>query len=348
MKKYIALLICLSLVMLSSCSVFCEHEWEEANCYNPKVCKKCEKVEGRHIEHKWSERTCSDSQHCTLCGAIKAPPLEHEWTPATCMSPEICSECSTIRGALTNHSWKEANCESPEKCEICGLTRGEISDHIYTTAVIKAASSYSKGSSRYDCTICGHSETKETALPSLSANEIYEYALERVCEIVVGNGYGYSQGSGFLISADGLIVTNHHVIDYGGTITVTFNDKEYTNVEVLDSDKDIDLAVLKIHGQGLPYFNVAKSGYREGDTIYAFGSPIGFTSTLSQGIISSADREVDGRLCVQHDASITHGNSGSPLINEFGEVIGVNTFTYEDSQNLNFAVAISELDNLYF
>ena len=88
--------------------------------------------------------------------------------------------------------------------------------------------------------------------------------------------------------------------------------------------------------------------YREGDTIYAFGSPIGFTSTLSQGIISSADREVDGRLCVQHDASITHGNSGSPLINEFGEVIGVNTFTYEDSQNLNFAVAISELDNLYF
>lgn len=85
-----------------------------------------------------------------------------------------------------------------------------------------------------------------------------------------------------------------------------------------------------------------------GTTVYAIGSSRGMTNTYSQGIITYADRIIDGVSYVQHDASITHGNSGGPLINAYGEVIGINTWGISDSQNLNFAVFVDELDNLVY
>jgi serine protease Do len=113
-------------------------------------------------------------------------------------------------------------------------------------------------------------------------------------------------------------------------------------------DETIDLAVVKVNATGLSAATICKKPVSVGATIYAIGSSRGMTNTYSQGIITYADRIVDGVSYVQHDASITHGNSGGPLINVYGEVIGINTWGISDSQNLNFAVFSAELDNLIY
>ena len=108
------------------------------------------------------------------------------------------------------------------------------------------------------------------------------------------------------------------------------------------------MAILKINATDLDYANVCKKTVQTGEAVYAIGSSRGLTNTYSQGIITQANRVVDGVVHIQHDASITNGNSGGPLLNVYGEVIGINTWGITDSQNLNFAVFTSELDNLVY
>ena len=130
--------------------------------------------------------------------------------------------------------------------------------------------------------------------------------------------------------------------------TVTLGDKTYDIEEVLAYDKDIDVAVVKISARNLVPVTICKEDHRVGETVYAFGNSQGLTSTFSDGMVTYSNREVDGVAHVQHDAPISSGNSGGPLINIYGEVIGINTWTYKDSQNLNFAIHMSELDNLNY
>ena len=117
---------------------------------------------------------------------------------------------------------------------------------------------------------------------------------------------------------------------------------------MLAYDANIDLAVCKINATGLDFATICKKPVNVGETVYAIGSSRGMTNTYSQGIITYANRVVDNVSHIQHDASITNGNSGGPLINIYGEVIGINTWGISNSQNLNFAVFTKELDNLSY
>ncbi len=225
--------------------------------------------------------------------------------------------------------------------------------HQYNGGEIDPSATCSQnGVKKFTCTIpnCGHSYTEEYALPNYTANELYQQSLKYVGEIVTYNKSGsrLALGTGFVLSSDGKIVTNYHVIENAYSAEITIDGTTYDILSVLAYDADIDLAVLKINASGLTAATVCKKPVAVGSTVYAIGSSRGMTNTYSQGIVTYFDRVVDGVSHVQHDASITNGNSGGPLINAYGEVIGINTWGYRESQNLNFAVFGGELDNLSY
>lgn len=135
-------------------------------------------------------------------------------------------------------------------------------------------------------------------------------------------------GTGFIISSDGYICTNHHVIADMDSVTVTVNDKEY-KAKIIGSDKVIDIALLKIDGTGKfkPVHFGNSDDLKVGDIVVAIGNPFGLDRTFTSGIISATARtaiDANGNSHIQTDASINQGNSGGPLINIDGEVVGVN------------------------
>lgn len=186
--------------------------------------------------------------------------------------------------------------------------------------------------------------------PIYSATEIHNQSVKYVGEIITydKSGNECSLGTGFVYSSDGKIITNYHVIEGAYSASIEINGKTYSIKSVLAYDAYIDLAVLKIDAIGLDTAVISKREVQVGDAIYAIGSSRGMTNTFSQGIVTYSNRIIDDVTYVQHDASITHGNSGGPLINAYGEVIGINTWGISDSQNLNFAVCVSELGNLVY
>ncbi len=146
-------------------------------------------------------------------------------------------------------------------------------------------------------------------------------------------------GSGVIISADGTVLTNHHVIDGAEKITVQMNDNKTYEAKVIGSDPPSDLAVLKIEGANLPFLNLGNSdNVRIGDIVLAIGNPLGIGQTVTAGIISAKGRRTglsDGSFedFLQTDAPINRGNSGGALVNLNGELIGINSQILSDSGN---------------
>jgi serine protease Do len=156
------------------------------------------------------------------------------------------------------------------------------------------------------------------------------------------------QGSGFIVAADGIVLTNAHVVDGATEVTVKLTDRREFRAKVLGTDPSTDIAVLRIDAKNLPAVNLgdpAKS--RVGDWVVAIGSPYGFENSVSAGIISAKGRSLPGDAAVpfiQTDVAVNPGNSGGPLFNLAGEVIGINSQIYSRSggyQGLSFAIPIN-------
>ena len=183
----------------------------------------------------------------------------------------------------------------------------------------------------------------------LTSEEIYAQISPAVVEVTViePGGDFYHIGSGFFIDDQGTMVTNYHVID--GTITgeVTTKDgSSYDIVAVKDYDEGLDLAILEVDITGNPFLRISDEDVVTGETVYAMGSSQGLTGTFSDGIVSTASRDMEGVHCIQITAPISQGNSGGPLVNIYGEVVGINSMSLVDGQNLNFAIDVDELDKL--
>ncbi|MEO8278267.1 MAG: Do family serine endopeptidase [Ideonella sp.] len=155
------------------------------------------------------------------------------------------------------------------------------------------------------------------------------------------------EGSGFIVRADGLILTNAHVVSGADEVTVKLTDRREFRAKVLGSDKMTDIAVLKIAATDLPVATLAPpQGPRVGDWVMAIGSPFGFENSVTAGVISATRRALPGDSFVpflQTDVAINPGNSGGPLINMRGEVIGINSQIYSGTggyQGLSFAIPI--------
>lgn len=157
----------------------------------------------------------------------------------------------------------------------------------------------------------------------------------------------HSLGSGFLISADGYILTNAHVIDAADKITVRLTDKREYKAKVIGADKRTDVALIKIDATGLPKVNPGDpAGLKVGEWVLAIGSPFGFDSSVTAGIVSGKGRSLQQENFVpfiQTDVAINPGNSGGPLFNMKGEVVGINSQIYSRSggyMGLSFAIPI--------
>jgi serine protease Do len=160
-----------------------------------------------------------------------------------------------------------------------------------------------------------------------------------------------SIGSGFVIHPDGYIVTNAHVVARSTDRTVTFADGREYDAAVVASDREHDVAVLKIDAPGplrpLPLGHSAD--LMIGETVIAIGNPLGYQNTVTAGVVSAVDRDLVFskehvmRGLIQTDASINPGNSGGPLLNVLGELIGINTAVRGDAQNIGFAIPVDRL-----
>src|SRR5216683_3329852 len=153
-------------------------------------------------------------------------------------------------------------------------------------------------------------------------------------------------GSGFIIDADGSILTNNHVVDRAERITVKLSDGRTLRARLIGADPDTDIALIKVDGQsGLPVAPLGDSStLRMGEWVCAIGNPLGYEHTVTVGVVSYVGRKLfDASLdnYIQTDAAINFGNSGGPLINSRGEVIGINAAVSSRASNIGFAVPIN-------
>ena len=166
-----------------------------------------------------------------------------------------------------------------------------------------------------------------------------------------------SSGSGFIITEDGYVVTNYHVVSGASSVEVTLYNGDTYDATVIGGDSDYDVAVLKIEATGLQPVTLGESAdVNVGDTVLAIGNPLGeLTFSMSQGIVSSCDRaiNVDGTPfnMIQVDCSINPGNSGGPLVNLYGEVVGIvsakySTYSSTTVEGLGFAIPISDVRSI--
>jgi S1-C subfamily serine protease len=188
-------------------------------------------------------------------------------------------------------------------------------------------------------------------------SEIIINAVEKVKSAVVkidryntirGKLQSTGSGSGFLFSSDGYLFTNNHVVNKAEQMKVTLFDTSIHIAELIGEDPDSDLAVLKIFADGFsPVILGDSSQVKIGQLVFAIGNPYGFQHSVTHGVVSALGRTLrsqSGRLIenvIQTDASLNPGNSGGPLINASGEVIGVNTAAIAGAQGLCFTISIN-------
>ncbi len=149
-----------------------------------------------------------------------------------------------------------------------------------------------------------------------------------------GRGYSTGQGSGFFISADGLAVTNNHVVDKATTVQVATDDGKIYNAKVIGVDPRTDLALIKVDGGNFPFVKFSDKAPRIGDWVIAVGNPFGLGGTVTAGIVSARGRDIGSGPYddyIQIDAPVNKGNSGGPTFDTNGNVIGVNTAIFSPS-----------------
>jgi serine protease Do len=162
-----------------------------------------------------------------------------------------------------------------------------------------------------------------------------------------------SLGSGFIISADGYVLTNAHVVEAADEITVKLTDKRELKAKVIGSDRRTDIALLKIDANGLPFVRFGNpERLRVGEWVVAIGSPFGFENTVTAGIVSAKGRSLPQENFVpfiQTDVAVNPGNSGGPLFNLRGEVVGINSAIYSRTggfMGLSFAIPIDVANDI--
>ena len=189
--------------------------------------------------------------------------------------------------------------------------------------------------------------------PSLSLAPLVEKMSPVVVYLEV-NGTNYfgqdtqmGQGSGFIISKDGYVLTNHHVVKGSSSVKVRLSSGKTYNGEVIGIDDSLDVAVVKIKAKNLPYAKLgASEDMRVGDWVVAIGNPFGLSHSVTSGIISAKNRALGSGPYddyLQTDASINPGNSGGPLFNLKGEVVGINTAIDARAQGIGFSVPIDSV-----
>ncbi len=338
----------------------------EATCTEAQICTVCnEELAGALGHQAGAGATCTTAQICTVCHEELAGALGHQaGAEATCTTAQICMICNGELVRAFGHQEVIDSAVNPG-CESAGLTEGVHCERCLAVLVvqteipplghrydggeiIKEATCMQPGVKKFTCNIlsCGHSYTEPYALSTYTATEIFDAAVKYAGKITAyaPNGMERSFGTGFVLSSDGKIVTNYRVIEGAYSADITINNIKYPIVSVLAYDEERDLAVLKIDAANLISATICKKTVSIGEAVYAVGFSKGMSITYSQGEVVDGKRTVNGISYVQHDAALKKGYSGGPLINAYGEVIGIHVQRIDNAQNLDFSVLIDALD----
>lgn len=132
-KNIVFLLYILVACLLVGCG--CSHDWAEASCTTPKICRLCEKVSGEPLGHQWQDATCTEVKSCAVCALTEGEPLGHDWAEPTCETPQSCKRCALTQGEAPSHQWSRANCQQAKYCAVCQQTIGELGPHLDITAI---------------------------------------------------------------------------------------------------------------------------------------------------------------------------------------------------------------------
>ncbi len=194
--------------------------------------------------------------------------------------------------------------------------------------------------------------TKSEKTEILSPNEIYEEAKKFTCEIRTfdKNGIALTVGTGFFVSSDGIIVTDFHVIDTAeSAVAVMYDGRKFSITSVLGYDSRKDIALLSSDAENV-HFASFSDDVKVGDDIFVLGSPKGYTGTFSKGNVSAEDRVIteldNGVKYIQITAPVSTGNSGGPVLDNRGNVIGIVAMSHNEAQNLNFAIPVGEIGKI--
>lgn len=188
-------------------------------------------------------------------------------------------------------------------------------------------------------------QVAETISPSLVTIQSKQEVVSRGRNGFRPRGFNLGLGSGLIISSDGYIVTNAHVIEQAAEIAVSLSDGQTVNAEIVGTDEKTDIAVIRIKKEGLQASKLGDSDkVRVGEFVIAAGNPFGLSASITSGIVSAKGRGnvgiTDYEDFIQTDASINQGNSGGPLVNLDGEVIGINTAMLGRNGNIGIGFAI--------
>jgi len=189
---------------------------------------------------------------------------------------------------------------------------------------------------------------KEINYLKASAGEDFSGIIEDVVKSVVTIKTDISQGTGFIVDEEGYIVTNYHVMENAKSAGIFTYDGETHQVKLIGYNLDLDIALLKISGN----FNALELADSEdiqlGEKVIAIGNPLGLQFSVSEGIISNINQEGPSRIkaYIQTDAALNPGNSGGPLINKQGKVVGINNFKISGSEGIGFALESNYIKNI--
>ncbi|MGE5380215.1 MAG: S1C family serine protease [Methylocystaceae bacterium] len=163
--------------------------------------------------------------------------------------------------------------------------------------------------------------------------------------ILSGQDAGSAIGAGFIISPEGYALTNAHVVSDKKEVTVKLADGSMVRAAVKASNKAKDLALLKLSATNLPTLRLGSGKVEQAEAVMAIGAPYGLDFTVTKGIVSTVNRDLDGRQVIQTDAPLNPGNSGGPLINQFGEVVGINSAIIYASTGIGFAIPVKTINS---
>ena len=324
----------------------------------------------------------TEGSHCSACGTVITAQSEtaitahsfSEWetvTESTCtafgLEKRAC-ECGYVeyaaKSALSHNVVTDAavaaTCTTGGKtegshCDRCGVVivaqtlvaaTGHACDEI---TILEEAVCNLPGVKRISCsnTDCSYYYDESYSIPELDSSEIFANAMQYTGLLQAFDRWGnlYDEGIAIVLSADGKIITSEFIVENAFSATFTLGEVCYDVTEILAYSEKSHVAVLKIDATDLPYANICMRAPVNGETVYTVGIYEEFNYSVSRGVISNANLLVDEAIYMQHDADMSAAHIGGPLINRFGEVIGVNV-GYYGAYEINASAWIAEIENL--
>ncbi len=284
----------------------------------------------------------TEGSHCSVCRLVFA---EQTVIPATghasVVDPAVEATCT--ESGLTEGS----------HCQTCSeiLIAQEVIPalgHQNEETVLQEATCKAPGMMQYFCLVCGELRQEAYSMPVYTDKDLYDAAVRYVAEIITydKNGNICGGGIGIVLSSDGKILTNFQTIAGAYTAQVMINGKSYPVVMVLSFSESLDMAVLKVEASDLMAARVCTEDITSGEVVYALAAARGLNNTYTPGVIVGTLLQLGDGIFVQHDAAVTSGNSGGPLVNMYGEVIGINSYALSQEYNRNVSVFMSQMDKL--